>query len=246
MRLSTAVLLILPFLAMPGAFADSCTIPDQTEREGMIRIEVTVPDHPVPLALPFDFQVRLPRPDVRGIFVMMEGVGENQRNGEKIGDGTTRIVRDDGLTKTVEFTPLQIGTIQAGVMVIFNDGKIGEQLCQLRVVPSSKGLKKFHLNQGFGVTAIVLRSEKDEDRRRWLQPEVYYSDLNYPIYLKDSTLLNLTVEQPEDHPVIRVDPNGLLHGLRPGKARVTGDFDGVKDSVVVTVYAKGSAPAGIY
>jgi len=43
-----------------------------------------------------------------------------------------------------------------------------------------------------------------------------------------------------------VDPgsNGMVHGLRPGKAKITGDFDGVQDSIVVSVYTRENAPVG--
>jgi hypothetical protein len=39
-------------------------------------------------------------------------------------------------------------------------------------------------------------------------------------------------------------PNGLVHGLHPGRAKITAKFDGVEDSVIVNVYSKENAPVG--
>jgi DNA modification methylase len=96
---------------------------------------------------------------------------------------------------------------------------------------------------GSHVLPIVLE-DKDEDRQWWLEPEVYYNQLDYPIYLSDSSQIKFTVEQSENSPVIRLDSNGMVHGLRPGKAKIIASFDGVVDTVVVTVYTTESAPAG--
>ena len=59
-----------------------------------------------------------------------------------------------------------------------------------------------------------------------------------------TAVIKFTVMQPPGDPVMLLDANGMVHGLRPGKATIIGDFDGVKDQVVVTVYAKESAPSG--
>ena len=68
--------------------------------------------------------------------------------------------------------------------------------------------------------------------------------MKFPILLDDLTTTKLSVEQNEDDPVIRVDPNGLVHALREGTAVIVGNFDGVIDRVKVTVYDKDDAPAG--
>jgi len=52
----------------------------------------------------------------------------------------------------------------------------------------------------------------------WLAPEVEYDQLDYPIRLKDATPVALIVDQPQDNPVIRLDSNGMIQALRPGKA----------------------------
>ena len=130
-------------------------------------------------------------------------------------------------------------------MAVFSDGKVAEQEIKLNVTPSAKGLKKFCLNQGFPVVAVSLGFPTEHPGTAWLMPEVYFDQLDYPIHIQDSSLLDLTAEQPEDHPVIRVDPNGLIQGLRPGRAKISGNFDGIRDSVIVIVHAKGTSPVGI-
>lgn len=91
--------------------------------------------------------------------------------------------------------------------------------------------------------AIVLE-DRVEERESWLSPEVYYDQLDYPIYLKDSKQIKFTIEQLDGDPVISLDANGMVHGLRPGRATIIADFDGKQDTLVVDVYTKENAPAG--
>jgi hypothetical protein len=209
------------------------------------RLTATMPDHAVELAQPVQIPLNLTDGNVASITVNQHSAERsftNQSASVAVGEGEAKVVQDDGLIKTVEVTPLQVGTVDVEVQVLFADGGISHQSYQLNVVPSSKGVRKFYLNQGFPALPIVLE-DKDEDRQAWLSPEVYYDQLDYPIYLTDSTQIKFTVEQPGD-PIISVDSNGLVHGLRPGRATITGDFDGVQDSVVVDVYTKEEAPVG--
>lgn len=110
---------------------------------------------------------------------------------------------------------------------------------QLDVVPGYTGVKAFHLDQGFSTIPLELTG-KPEARQHWLFPEVEYDQLDYPVRLKDSTSVSMVVDQPEDAPVIRLDSNGLVHALRPGKARITGSFAGLEDTVEVEVKATPS------
>jgi hypothetical protein len=41
-----------------------------------------------------------------------------------------------------------------------------------------------------------------------------------------------------------MDSNGMVHGLRPGRAKIIADFDGIQDTLVVDAYTKEGAPAG--
>ncbi len=210
------------------------------------RVTAIIPDHPVELGQPLRITLKLTDPHVIGIGEE-QGEGDhtftNISSGFAVGTGDARIVGDTGPTKTMEVIPLGVGKLTFGIMVFFADGGIAQKNYTLEVAPSSKGLKDFFLNHGSHALAIVLE-DKPEDRQRWLSPEVAYRQLEYPIYLENSSQIKFTVQQAADKPVILLDPNGLVHGLRPGKATIIGDFDGVKDEVVVTVYTKESAPAG--
>lgn len=101
-------------------------------------------------------------------------------------------------------------------------------------MPGYTGVKAFHLDQGFSTIPLEL-TDNPETRQHWLYPEVEYDQLDYPVRLKDSTSVTMVVDQPEESPVISLDSNGTVHGLRPGKARITGSFAGLEDTVDVDV-----------
>lgn len=167
----------------------------------------------------------------------------NQSNGVPIGSGRAKILsREDGAT-TIEVTPLALGSLTLRVSVLFADGGLATRDLQLNVVPSAQGLASFDLNKGFKVLALVL-DDREQDRQAYLFPEVQFKRLRDPVYLDDCDQLHLAVDQPEDDPVIQVDPTGLVHALRPGTAVITGNFDGVRDSIKVTVYSQEDAPPG--
>lgn len=210
------------------------------------RMTAVIPDHPVELGQPVRITLKFTDPHVIGIGeVQTEGDHNfsNIHSGSAVGSGEARIVNDTGLTKTMEVIPLGAGKLKLGIMASFADGGIAKNDYTLEVAPSSKGLKHFFLDHGGHALAIVLE-DKPQYRQHWLAPEVAYRQLKYPIYLEDSSQIKFTVLQPAGAPVILLDPNGMVHGLRPGKATIIGDFDGVKDQLVVTVYTKESAPIG--
>ena len=53
----------------------------------------------------------------------------------------------------------------------------------------------------------------------------------------------MTIEQPQDDPVISVDADGSIHALREGEAVVVGSFDGIEAKVRVHVYGQRNLPA---
>lgn len=209
------------------------------------RVRATMPDQPVGLGQPTQIALQLTDANVEAIGVIErnnERRFENQSSGVAVGTGDAKVVQDNGLTKTIEIVPLQVGAVDIEILVLFADGGVGRKSYRMNVVPSSKGLNKFYLSHGGHTLALVL--EEREDRRTWLTPEAYYDQLDYPIFLADSKQIKFKVEQSDRDPVIRLDSNGMVHALRPGEATITADFDGVQDSVVVTVYTKEDAPLG--
>jgi hypothetical protein len=209
-------------------------------------LKAVIPDHPVGLGQPVRILLKFTDPNVTEIDEIQggeDGPRTNISSGVAVGSGVARIVSDTGLTKTMEMIPLAAGQTKFGIMVTFVDGRLIEKNYMLNVIPSSKGLTHFSLNHGFSALPIVLE-DKPQDRQKWLEPEVQYGQLEYPIYLEDASQIKLTVQQPPDEPVILLDPNGLVHGLRPGTATIIGDFDGIRDQVEVHVYSKTNPPSG--
>jgi hypothetical protein len=148
--------------------------------------------------------------------------------------GIARVVLDNGTTKTIEITPLQLGALDVSVIAVYADNSTGEQTVRLNVVPSAKGLKRFDLDQGFH--AITLKLNEDvNDGQRWLVPMLAYAGVKYPIRLQDSSQINFSILQDSTNPAISLDSNGLIHALHPGKAIITGDFAGMKDELRVVV-----------
>jgi hypothetical protein len=190
--------------------------------------------------------LRVAGPSVADIAVDQTGASGSLRNvsdAVPVGCGRAKILSQDAGSATVEVTPLALGSITLRVSVLFADGGLAARDFHLNVVPSAQGLAQFDLNKGFKVLALVL-DDREQDRQAYLSPVVQYRRLRDPIYLDGSGELHLTVDQAEDDPVIEVDPNGLVHGLRPGTAIISGDLDGVRDSIAVTVYSQEDAPPG--
>jgi hypothetical protein len=209
------------------------------------RLEITMPTHPVELAQPIDIPIELTQSDVVILTTKQHSASaefHNQRGGEEMDAEGAKIISDDGFSKVVEITPLQIGKLLIDVDAVFADGGVSRKTYELTVVPCSKGLKSFYINHGEGVLALVLE-DKPTDRQLWLSPEVYYDQLDYPIYLQDSRQIKFAIEQSESTPVIQLDENGMIHALNPGSAKVSAEFAGKVDSVVINVYTKESAPS---
>jgi pimeloyl-ACP methyl ester carboxylesterase len=167
----------------------------------------------------------------------------NESAGERVGSGRAKVISREGGITTIEVVPLKTGLVDLAIGAVFADGGFAVQHSQLNVVPSATGVRRFDLNGGFRVLALVLE-DREEDSQASLYPEVQYDSMRDPIRLDNAEALNLTVEQPENDPVIHVDANGVVHAIRPGRAVVRGEFAGLADSVTVDVYTKESAPAG--
>lgn len=212
------------------------------------RLSAATPEQPVGLGQPLRIPLRIKGPSVVSIAAdqIDPGTGMDLRNesgGLPVGGGRAKVVSGEPGAETIEIIPLKIGSIKLRISALFADGGLAQQEYRINVIPSAQGLRQFDLNRGFKALALVLE-DREEDRQTFLFPRVQYDGIDYPIYLSDSEQLKLAVDQPEDDPVIRVDSNGLVHALRPGTAVITGDFDGVRDSIRVDVYSQEDAPAG--
>lgn len=200
------------------------------------------------LAQPTQIELDLPPRGLRAIDVC--GTTENESeddagnqlvgSGRQVGCGEASVLSAEGTHRVIEFYPLNTGRVHVAITVVYADMHFAEQTYDLKVKPSSKSLKHFYLTP-LGAVPIVLGCGNDQAS---LTPEVYYQTLQYPLYLHNVEQIRLSVDQPEDDPVIRVDSTGIIHGLRPGKAVLTGNFDGVADHVTVDVYSNEGRPVG--
>jgi hypothetical protein len=241
---SSACLISLPSCAATASesAANSFGPVTQEDRIGaMQRLSIKAPKGDVPLGNPVELTVTLATGELLGDLEVLQG--SEAFFSQSQGSGPAKIVREDGLTKTIQIVPVQTGSVDVGILAVYADGSIARQTVHLNVVACAKGLKRFYLNSGFSALPLVLE-DKAEDRQVWLNPEVEYNDRKYPIYLRDSSQIKLSVQQDKAKAVIRVEKNGMIHALREGKAVITGDFDGVIDRVTVNVYTKEDAPDG--
>jgi pimeloyl-ACP methyl ester carboxylesterase len=212
------------------------------------RLSILPPQRSVGLGQPVLVPLKITGPKVARVNVIQfdpETHRElrNQRIDSGAGSGDPWSLKEDGGETAVEVIPLEAGTVGFKVQAIFADGGFEQREFELHAVPSQQHLERFDLNKGFHSLALVLE-EREEDRQTFLTPVAYYETLKNPVYLNGSDELNLTVDQPEDAPVVRVDAKGLIHALRLGTAVISADFDGVRDSITVDVYDKDKAPAG--
>lgn len=211
------------------------------------RVQASVPERPVELAQPVRIPLKLRGPGVRAIYVTQYD-GNNvltnrQHRITPIGNDQPTVVAEDETGKTIEITPLQVGELHLEVTVEFSDGAEEIETYTIKVEPTSTGLEKFTLHQG--LTALTLDHGKgSEMNERFLEPEAYYEGLDFPIHLpRNLSAIQITVDQPEDSPVISIGADGGIHALREGKATITGQFCGMTDRVVATVEFATGIPA---
>jgi pimeloyl-ACP methyl ester carboxylesterase len=209
------------------------------------RLSVIAPKDSVPLGSPVDIDVTFAPGKLAKLNVTQYKMRGNARLGLSQGGGSYKIVREDGQTKILEFTPVQLGTVNLDVGAVYSDNGFADQTIKINVVPSSKGVTRFAIDGGSRGDAIVMGDE-DRDRQKELQPSISYSGVRFPIIPDDMTAIKFSVEQDENNPVIRIDPNGMVHALREGTAYIDGDFDGITDRVKFTIFDKSDAPAGYH
>jgi hypothetical protein len=203
------------------------------------RLSVKAPEGEVPLGNPVEITLTLAPGQLAGIFTVQRRLAGPVYHGS----GQAKIVRDEGNAKTIEIIPAQLGSIDLDVTATYSDNAVATQTIHLNVVPSAKGLKKFFIDGGTTVMSIAVEDTKEGGQTR-LNPSVTYGGLEDLIHIGTCEQIKISVEQPGDEgdPIVDVDKNCIVHAHREGKAYVVGDFDGVKDRVLVTVYSKEDSP----
>jgi len=219
---------------------------EQPGKETDERLSAELPNYSLKLGQPAQLHVNVTRADLVSLSIEQDAGDDSYENisthdNSQVGSGEAKVIEDDGTSKIVEFVPLQVGQVSLRTTALYADGGIAHQEYTVNVVPRSDGIHEFLLN-GLSTMAI-FRDAGGDDPHSKLKPRIQYDNLQYPIYLNDCNGITLSVEQP-DNPVVRVDSDGTVHALRPGRAIVLGELGGVHDQVIVNVYDRDREVVG--
>jgi hypothetical protein len=141
----------------------------------------------------------------------------------RLSEGLIDIV-DSNVPPEIQIVPLALGDVTVGVAAEFDDHGFSQRYFRLHVVPSAKGL-----------LGMQLSSYKLPDGRMHLAAVLKYEQLTKPIDLPHLQGVKITIDQPQDAPVIRVDEEGIVHELRPGVAVIVANFAGVTARLPITI-----------
>jgi hypothetical protein len=203
-------------------------------------LEVTAPDHPVELGQPLEIPVRISRGKLTRLafnqkrsgvddaslpYIVVTGTAEKNCHAN---EGAACILRDEGSSKVIEIVPLALGEEKVAIGASFDDRGPAEKYFRMRVVPTAKGLERIQLDDRPG-----------PDGLRHLYAMAKYEHLEGyvgPLQMED---LKLTVEQPADAPVLRVDPDGVEHDIGNGDATIVAEYGGVKGRLGMRIWLRG-------
>jgi len=138
------------------------------------RISASAPESDVPLGSPIDIDVTFAPGQIAEMHVAQFQPHGPVNGGIEQSEDVFQIVREEGQTKTIEVVPMQLGSVDLHIGAVYADNASAQQTIKLNVVPSSKGLKKFSLNEwsdakGWGALVLVLEDEekdRQDDRPR--------------------------------------------------------------------------------
>jgi len=208
------------------------------------RMVVDAPSHAIPVAVPYQIVVTM----APGKLVGPITVTQREPSGSPVPaeNSPFKIVAVQGNQRTIQVVPGQVGKITLEISALYDDNAVVVQFVKINVIPTAKGLKSVSL--GLGPVFPLVLEEPKAAPNEWtphaqsiaLQPQLNYKSLPYSIHVTDISALPVTIEQPEDDPVIRIENKngyGVIYPIRPGTATVTCDIGGIKDSVEVTVFA---------
>ena len=201
------------------------------------RMSLEGPETFVPLGNPVRLTIRLAPGKLASDTIKVAELA----GGEIISDSDANVVEDDGLFKTVIVIPTQLGAVDFEFQAAYADNAIVRQTMHLNVAPSVKGVKRFTIDSGLQTVNLTIGGREIDDKRL-LEPTVTYASVKYTIRLHDCSRFPVTVAQNRDDPVVRVDEQCVVYGLREGTAIITANFDGLKDSVQVVVHSPEDAP----
>jgi hypothetical protein len=142
------------------------------------------------------------------------------------------IARVEGPTVYLSVTPEFFGDTEFQVVAAYRDGGVAFKDFTTTVNLPSVPPTEFHAD---ALPFAGIRLDSDNPSIH-LQPWAVYADMPGQVNL-DARYIAYTVAPAAGLPIVRLDPNGVVHGLRPGTATIIGRFGALTDQVEVTVTA---------
>lgn len=205
------------------------------------RLEVIAPDSTVLLGHELRMGIKISGDVVVGAFITQDDVSGGEAGGHRVGeDDSSNLSLNSSGNGIVSLVPTQPGLLNVHIMLEFADGALAERTVVLNVVPTNEDVEGFSLN-GFPSIPLVLGQNPDTAQTR-LVPEVKYVGYRGSLYLRGCAGINVTVSQSPDDPVVAVDKDCMVRGIRPGEAVIIGNFGGKVSRVKVHVYSEEDAP----
>jgi hypothetical protein len=192
------------------------------------RITVAAPNQPVGLAQPLDIPIKVSIGKVRMIDVQQKMVGSDAtilysgrlptsirfgappphvKPPDPLWSGQEKLVEDDETSKVVEIAPISDGEETISVAVEFEDGGFDERYFHIKTVPSDGGLE-----------SIELSLQGPTNVRPRITACLKYSQIGNCVFLETLKGLHIVVDTPS---IVRIDPDGTIHELSAGAAKVT-------------------------
>jgi len=199
------------------------------------RMIIAAPSDPVPVGAPLQIQITLaPGKLALPIMVVQQ---DASRMGIAPDDQMFRILAQEENERTIEVVPAQLGKVTLEFTTTYQDNAYVYKTITINVVPTAKELKKFSL--GVPPTfPLALEGGEPNLRALKLWPQLTYEGLKDTIRLSDVSAIPLSIDQPEDDPIIRLDEKtGVVYPVRVGKVTIVGNIGGIKATVEITVFA---------
>lgn len=179
------------------------------------------------LGTPFDLAVNTGSDDLPELHVVQSSETGTQ---EALPAAISRV---EGQTVYLSVTPQFFGTTRFQVSAAYRDGGVAVKDFTTNVNLPSRPPAQFHADT-FAVTAI--RFDLDNPSLR-LQPWAIYPNIPGQVNL-DTRYVSYSIAPGVGPPVVSLDPNGVVHGLRTGTATFIARFGSLTDQVRVNVEAE--------
>jgi hypothetical protein len=184
------------------------------------------------LGTPFDLAVNTGSGDLPEIHVV-----QTDKNFSRTGSSRevpAAISRVEGPTVYLSVTPEFFGNTEFQVAAAYRDGGVAFKDFTTTVNLPSQPPTQFHADE-FSDSGI--RIDLDDNSSVRLQPWAIYPKIPGQVHL-DTRYVSYSIAPAAGPPIVRLDPNGVVHGLRPGTATIIARFGALSDHVQVEVEAE--------